>query len=35
MPANTYRFVEYWWIPGASPEEVYEVICDPRLLPHW
>jgi hypothetical protein len=35
MPANTYRFVEYWWIPGASPEEVYEVNCDPRLLPQW
>lgn len=35
MPANTYRFVEHWWIPGATPEEVYEVISDSRLLPRW
>ncbi|MDQ3943228.1 MAG: alpha/beta fold hydrolase [Actinomycetota bacterium] len=35
MPANTYRFVEHWWVPGASPDEVYEVISDPRLLPRW
>ena len=35
MPANTYRFVEHWWIPGASPDEVYRVIADPRLLPQW
>ena len=35
MPANTYRFVEHWWVPGASPDEVYEVISDSRLLPQW
>ena len=35
MPANTYRFVEQWWIPGASPDEVYQVISDSRLLPEW
>ena len=35
MPANSYRFVEYWWIPGASPEEVYETISQARLLPEW
>jgi hypothetical protein len=35
MPANSYRFVEYWWIPGASPEEVYGTISQARLLPEW
>ena len=35
MPANTYRFVEHWWIPGASPEEVYRIISQARLLPEW
>jgi pimeloyl-ACP methyl ester carboxylesterase len=35
MPANTYRFVEQWWIPGASPDEVYQVISDSRLMPQW
>lgn len=35
MPANTYRFVEQWWIPEASPDEVYRVISDSRLLPEW
>jgi hypothetical protein len=35
IPANSYRFVEYWWIPGASPEEVYEIISQARLLPEW
>ena len=35
MPTNTYRFTEHWWIPGASPDEVYEIISDSRLLPQW
>ncbi|MDQ5829860.1 MAG: hypothetical protein M3324_08395 [Actinomycetota bacterium] len=35
MLANSYRFVEYWWIPGASPEEVYGTISRVRLLPGW
>ncbi|MDQ5829622.1 MAG: SRPBCC family protein [Actinomycetota bacterium] len=35
MPANSYRFDEYWWIPGASPEEVYGTISQVRLLPEW
>lgn len=26
MLANTYRFIEHWWIPEASPDEVYQVI---------
>ncbi len=35
MPANAYRFVEHWTIPGFSPQDVYEVISDARLLPAW
>ena len=35
MPANTYRFVEWWIIPEARPEEVWPVIADARLLPVW
>ncbi|HEV2281593.1 MAG TPA: SRPBCC family protein [bacterium] len=35
MPSNVYRFVERWTIPNASPEEVYAVISEARLLPEW
>ena len=35
MPSNAYRFVERWTIPGVSPQQVYEVISDARLLPQW
>lgn len=35
MPSNVYRFVERWTIPDFSPQQVYEVISDARLLPEW
>ena len=35
MPASAYRFIEHWSIPGFSPSQVYEVLCDARLLPEW
>ena len=35
MPANTYSFVESWILPEASPDEVWQVIADARLLPEW
>ena len=35
MPLNVYRFVERWTIPEFSPEQVYEVISEARLLPEW
>ncbi|HYM70318.1 MAG TPA: SRPBCC family protein [bacterium] len=35
MPTNAYRFVERWTIPGFSPQQVYDVISDARLLPKW
>ena len=35
MPANTYQFLEYWNFPGYTPEQVYEVLADARLLPEW
>jgi len=35
MPANVYRFVEHWTIPGVPPREVYDVVADPRLLTRW
>lgn len=35
MPANRYRFVELWDLPGYTPEQVYEVIVDAALLPEW
>ena len=35
MPTNAYRFVERWTIPGFSPQQVYDVISDARLLPEW
>lgn len=35
MPSNVYRFIERWRIPDFSPEEVYEVLSDARLLPEW
>jgi hypothetical protein len=30
-----YHFVEHWTVPGFSPQEVYDVISDARLLPEW
>lgn len=35
MPANRYRFQERWTIPGHGPQEVYEVLYNATLLPHW
>jgi hypothetical protein len=35
MPVNHYRFVEHWDIPDATPDEVYAVLSDARLLPRW
>ncbi len=35
MPSNAYRFIERWTIRDFSPEEVYAVISDARLLPEW
>lgn len=35
MPSNAYRFVERWTIQNFSPEDVYAVISDARLLPEW
>lgn len=35
MPSNAYTFVEHWTIPDFSPQEVYEVLADARLLPAW
>ncbi len=30
-----YQFVDTWFVPGASPEEVYDVIGDPPSYPRW
>jgi len=35
MPANAYRFVERWTVPEFSPQQVYDVLSDARLLPEW
>lgn len=35
MAANQYHFVETWFIPGFTPEEVYNVISNGTLLPQW
>lgn len=35
MPANSYRFVERWDLPGFTPEQVYDVLVDAKLLPEW
>ena len=35
MTANAYRFVEHWTIPGFSPQQVYDVLSEARLLPEW
>ena len=35
MPVNSYRFDERWTIPGFSPQRVYDVLADPKLLPKW
>ncbi len=35
MPVNAYRFDERWTIPGFSPQQVYDVLADAKLLPEW
>lgn len=35
MPSNVFRFEESWSIPGATPEEVWEVLARGELLPQW
>lgn len=35
MAANVFRFEEFWEIPGASVEEVYEVLSHGEWLPLW
>lgn len=30
-----YRFVDQWFVPGASPEEVYDVLGDQLSYPRW
>jgi hypothetical protein len=35
MSSNIFRFDEEWSIPGATPDEVYDVLCRGELLPEW
>ncbi|HLJ72191.1 MAG TPA: hypothetical protein VKU03_12795 [Roseiarcus sp.] len=35
MPSNIFRFDESWETPGASVEEVYDVLSHGELLPLW
>jgi hypothetical protein len=35
MPSNVFRFEESWEIPGASADEVYDVLAHGELLPLW
>jgi hypothetical protein len=35
MPANVYRFLEHWTIPGYPPRQVYDIVADARLLTEW
>ena len=35
MAANVFRFDETWEIPGASVDEVYDVLAHGELLPRW
>lgn len=35
MPSNVFRFEEAWEIPDASPQEVWDVLADAKLLPLW
>src|ERR1700709_850356 len=35
MPSNVFRFDESWEIPGASVDEVYQVLARGELLPQW
>src|ERR1700722_9315641 len=35
MASNVFRFDECWEIPGASVEEVYDVLSHGELLPLW
>jgi hypothetical protein len=35
MPSDVFRFEEQWDIPGATPEEVYDVLARGELLPQW
>jgi len=35
VSVNSYRFAERWTIPGFSPQQVYDVLADVKLLPEW
>ena len=35
MPSNVFRFDESWEIPEGTPQEVWDVLSDARLLPLW
>lgn len=35
MASNVFRFDEYWDIPGAGTEDVYDVLARGELLPRW
>ena len=35
MALGEYRFVSEWFVPGATPEEVYDVIGDTHSYPTW
>jgi hypothetical protein len=35
MAAHVFKFDESWDIPGASVEEVYDVLARGELLPQW
>lgn len=35
MASNLFRFEESWEIPGASVDEVYDVLAQGELLPLW
>ena len=35
MAANDYTFLEHWYFPRYTPEQVYEVLSNATLLPQW
>ena len=35
MPFGEYRFKSEWFVPGATPEEVYDVLGDQLAYPRW
>jgi hypothetical protein len=35
LPSNVFRFEESWEIPGASVDDVYDVLAHGELLPLW